>query len=168
MLYSVINSGVSAGDPQVESSLNVLTNFLTCFGLPDSTQDLSWLVALYTNLPQDDPARVVLTKSMVSKLVSGCVLKGDHEGLWGTLSVNPVFAQKIATTDAKYAERYLLPIQEEIKEAEEAENEYKKRRLNEELQDKLQAYLVIQDLYRKWALSGQVIFNSRGWVWKTT
>ncbi len=164
ILYTQLKAGIPATDKQHNYSIEVLTNLLKSFGLPDTTQDLAWLTALYVNLPQNDDSISKITSQLVGKLISGNVPIGDKKGLWGEVCVNPIYAQIITKLGNRYLEKHITPIEEQIANAKMMNNPKAKRKLaklNKKLEQKMKEYDEFFDLNRQWGISMRFIANSR-------
>ncbi len=152
---AMLKCGLPADDARLQNGLNSLTNALIAYGAPDRTWDLAWLVALYSNLPQDNKLYHEWTIQLTSKLIAGANQEGTGKGFWGPVSINPEYLAAIVSCESKFRERYLIPLDQEI--AGETRERTKNRLIEkkEELQTGFDRWAYI---YHQWAVAGRNIY----------
>ena len=153
---TMLKCGLPADDERLRAGLESLTNALVAYGAPDRTWDLAWLVALYSNLPQENKIYRNWTQKLVGKLIAGANQDGDGAGLWGPNCVNPEYLAAIVRYDQQYRERYLDPIDQDIlKETQER----RKARLEEKKRALLEIHNKWAFIYHIWGVCGRNIYG---------
>ncbi len=149
--YTMIKAGLPATDPQFQLILQSIHQMLHSYGIPDNTQDVAWLTALYANLPQDDPAVKEWSGKLITRLVTGAAQLGNNRGMWGPVCVNPLYLAEILDFDAKYTAKYITPLQQDLAME---QRERSKERIQEKLTEKQVFYEKWQRIYMTWAMAG--------------
>jgi len=152
-------AGLPATDPQIKLTIQSFNNLLYAYGIPDTTEDVAWLTALYANLPQTDPDVKGWSAKLVSRLVAGAAQGGANKGMWGPECVNPQYLDKIVAYDTKFVAKHITPLENEIRWETGARA---KGRLQQELQAKQRLYEQWQKVYLTWAMAGSSAQNPRG------
>ncbi len=86
VLLALIKSGVPEDDPMVRTIANFLEYSYLSVGLPDTTQDVAWMVAAYANLRNKTYAKT--RTRLINKLLEGQIQEGPARGLWGPVCIN--------------------------------------------------------------------------------
>lgn len=85
-LYALLKAGVPETDPVVAKIAEELRGIVLHFGAPDTTYDLAWLTAAFSNLKNEKFERP--RTWMVNKILDGQITDGPGRGLWGPICVN--------------------------------------------------------------------------------
>lgn len=85
-LYALLESGIPASDETLNRLATTLDNYLTAYGLPDTTWDLAWLAASFSRL--GSPAFSNTLERVTNKLLEGQITDGAARGLWGPVCIN--------------------------------------------------------------------------------
>lgn len=158
LVFTMLKAGLPATDPQVKLTIQSFNNLLFAYGIPDTTEDVAWLTALYANLPQVDPDVKEWSRRLVSRLVSGAAQVGDQQGMWGPVCVNPKYLNEILESDTDFVAKYITPLEAEIRLEARART---KGRLEQELLAKQRLYEQWQQVYLTWAMAGNAAANPR-------
>jgi len=151
IVFTMIKAGVPTNDPQIRLTVQSLNNLLFAYGIPDSTDDVAWLTALYANLPQTDLAVKEWTEKLVSRLISSSAQVGPNEGMWGPVCINPKYLNDIVEYDAKFVAKYITPLEYKIRME---QRDRTKKRLQEDLYKKEQLYEKWRRVYLTWGMGG--------------
>ena len=159
IVLTMLKAGLPATDPQIKLIVQSFNNLLFGYGIPDTTEDVAWLTAVYSNLPQSDPDVKGWSGKLVSKLVSGAAQIGDHKGMWGPVCVNPKYVDELVAFDMKFVAKNITPLENEVR----MENGARaKARLQQELAARERLYDQWQQVYLTWAMAGTSAQNPRG------
>lgn len=151
LAFTMIKAGLPAEDPQVKLIIRSFHNILYAYGIPDNTADVAWLLALYANLPGDDPHVKEWMPRLISRLVSGASQTGSHSGMWGAVCIHPGFVDELVNSDNRFVAKYLTPLQNEIRME---RNERSKNRMEKDYFEKEKIHKDWQIEYMTWAMAG--------------
>ncbi|MFO7870674.1 MAG: hypothetical protein R6V03_04490 [Kiritimatiellia bacterium] len=93
VLLTLLKCGIPEDDERLGEFIRSLESAVIGYPPPDTTWDLAWLAAAFSNLqsPEYDRTR----RRLLSKLIDGQILRGRGRGLWGPVSINNEMLAKV-------------------------------------------------------------------------